>query len=162
MRQIKMGGANLFFFARKLESDWIIAAGTETLVRTEGKMNGEKYREILDENLLQNAQDLRLGRRFTFQQDNNPKHTTQRWLWDKFLNVLEWPSQSPDLNPIEHLWRDLKTAVHRLSPSKQTELERICRVEWKKLPRYRCAKLVASYPGRLKASIAAKGASTKY
>ena len=66
------------------------------------------------------------------------------------LNVLEWPSQSPDLNPIEHLWRDL------------TELERICREEWEKLPKYRCAKLVVSYPRRLEAVVAAKGASTKY
>ena len=41
-------------------------AGTGRLVRIEGKMNGEKYREILDEDLLQSAQDLRLGRRFTF------------------------------------------------------------------------------------------------
>ena len=41
------------------------AAGTRRLVRLEGKMNGEKYREILDENMLQSAQDLRLGRRFT-------------------------------------------------------------------------------------------------
>ena len=66
-------------------------------------MNGAKYREILDENLLQSPQDIRLGRRFTFQQDNDPKHTAktmQEWLWDKSLNVLEWPSQSPDLNPI--------------------------------------------------------------
>ena len=57
-------------------------------------MSGAKYREILDENLLQSAQDLRLGRRLTFQQDNDPKHTAktmQKWL----LNVLEWPSQSP-------------------------------------------------------------------
>ena len=65
------------------------------LVRIEGKMNGAKYREILDENLLKSAQDIR---RVTFQQDNNLKHiakTTQEWLWDKSLNVLEWPTQSP-------------------------------------------------------------------
>uniref|UniRef100_A0AAZ3RK11 Uncharacterized protein n=1 Tax=Oncorhynchus tshawytscha TaxID=74940 RepID=A0AAZ3RK11_ONCTS len=42
------------------------AAGTERLVRIEGKINGAKYREILDENLLQSTQDLRLGQRFTF------------------------------------------------------------------------------------------------
>ena len=71
------------------------STGTVRLVRIEGKMNGGKYREILDENLLQSAQDLRLGQRFTIQQDNDPKHTaktTQGWLWDKSLNVLEWPS----------------------------------------------------------------------
>ena len=51
-------------------------------------MNGAKYREILDDNLLQNTQNLRLGQRLTFQQDNDPKHTpktTQEWLWDKTL-----------------------------------------------------------------------------
>ena len=53
------------------------AAGTGRLVRMEGKMNGAKYREILDENLLQSAQDLRLERRFTFRTDNDPKHTTK-------------------------------------------------------------------------------------
>ena len=49
-------------------------AGTERVVRIKGKMNGAKYREILDENLLQGTQDLRLGQRFTFQQDNAPEH----------------------------------------------------------------------------------------
>lgn len=59
------------------------AARTGRLVRIKGKMNGAKYREILDENLLQSAQVLRLGRRFTFQQDNNHKNTIkkmQEWL----------------------------------------------------------------------------------
>jgi hypothetical protein len=58
------------------------AAGTGRLVSIEGKMNEAKYRESLDENLLQSAQDLRLGRRFTFQQDNDPKHTAKI--------MLEW------------------------------------------------------------------------
>ena len=78
------------------------------------------------------------------------------------LNVLEWPSQSPDFNPIEHFWRDLTIAVQRRSPSNLTELERVCREEWEKLPKYRCANLVASYARTHKTLIAAKGGSTKY
>jgi hypothetical protein len=71
-----------------------------------GKDERRKYREILNENLLQSTQDLRLGPRFTVQQNNDPKHTAktmQEWLWDKSLNVIEWPSQRPDLNLIENL-----------------------------------------------------------
>jgi hypothetical protein len=70
------------------------------------------------------------GRRFTFLTGQRPKHaakTTQEWLQDKFLNVLEWPSQSPDLNLFEHLWRDLNIAVQRRFPSNLTELEGIFR-----------------------------------
>jgi hypothetical protein len=52
------------------------AAGTERLVRKE-KMNRAKYRETFDLNLLQSAQYFRLGQRFTFQQDNKPKHTAK-------------------------------------------------------------------------------------
>ncbi|KAK6293211.1 hypothetical protein J4Q44_G00367120 [Coregonus suidteri] len=90
-----------------LHQSGLYATGTGRLVRIEGKMNGAKHREILDENLLQSSQDLRLG------------------------------AKSPDLNLIEHLWRDLKIAVQRRSPSNLTELERICREEWEKLPKYR-------------------------
>ncbi len=128
-------------------------------------MNAAKYRDILDENLLQSAQDLRLGLRFTFQQDNDPKHTakiTKEWLHNNYVTVLEWPSQSPDLNPIEHLWRDLKMAVHQRLPSNLTELERICKEEWQRIPKSRCEKLVASFPKILMAVLNQKGASTKY
>jgi len=141
------------------------AAGTGRLVKVEGKLNGAKVQSYPQLNLFHSAQDRILGWRFTFQQDNDLKLTakaTQEWLRDNSVNVLEWPSQSPDLNPIEHLWRDPKIYVHWWSPSNLTELERICEEEWQKIPQSRCAKLVASYRKRLEAVIAAKGASTKY
>ena len=68
-------------------------------------MDSAKYRRILDENLFESAMNLKLCRRFTFQQDNDPKHkakATLEWLNKNKINVLEWPSQSPYLNPIEY------------------------------------------------------------
>jgi len=58
-------------------------------------MNGAKYRKILDHNLLESAMNLKLGRKFTFQQDNDLKHkaeATLEWLSNNKINVLEWPS----------------------------------------------------------------------
>ncbi len=156
---VKHGGGSIMLWG------CFSAAGTGRLVAIEGKMNAAKYRDILDENLLQSAQDIRLGRRFTFQQDNDPKPTakiTKEWLHNNSVTFLEGPSQSPGLNPIEHLWRDLKMAVHQRLPSNLTKLERICKEEWQRIPKSRCEKLVASFPKRLMAVLKQKGASTKY
>ena len=150
---VKHGGGSIMLW------ECFSVAGTARLVRIEWKMNAAIYRDILDKNLLESALDLRLGQRFIFQQDNGPKHgakITKEWLWDNFVNVLEWPSQSPELNLIKHLWRDLKMVVHWCFPSNLMELERSCKEESE------CAKLAASYSKRFEDVIGAKGAPTTF
>ncbi len=91
------------------------------------------------------------------------KHTTKvtkEWL-KKHIKVLEWPSQSPDLNSIENLWRELKVRVAKRQPRNLNDLERICK-EWDKIPPEMCANLVANYKKHLTSVIANKGFATKY
>ncbi|KAI5609036.1 hypothetical protein C0J50_6038, partial [Silurus asotus] len=131
-KSVKSGGGSVMVWGM------FSAAVVGPLIQIHGRMNAAKYRDILDENLLQSALDLRLGRRFTFQQDNDPKHTakiTKEWLYNNSVTVFEWTSQSSDST---NLWRDLKMAVHQRLPSNLTEMERICKVEWQRIPKSRC------------------------
>ena len=128
-------------------------------------MRKEDYIQILDENLKESAEKLELGSNWKFQQDNDPKHTAKvvkEWFEDNDISVLEWPSQSPDLNPIENLWRDLKTRVTARKPTSLTQLEAFAREEWAKIPQETCGKLVSTYRNRLEAVIRNKGYAIDY
>ena len=140
------------------------AAGPGKLAIIDGIMNYTMYQKILNDNLMPSVRQLKLKRKWIMQQDNDPKHSsksTKEWLKKKIC-TLEWPSQSPDLNPIEMLWGDLKRAVRARKPSNLTDLKQFCIEEWAKIPVSRCEKLVKGYRKRLLAVIAAKGGATQY
>lgn len=156
---VKYGGGSIMVWG------CFAASGPGRIAVINGKMNSKIYQDILQENIRPSVHQLKLKRGWVMQQDNDPKHTsksTTEWFKLKKLRVLEWPSQSPDLNPIEMLWHDLKRAIHTRQPKNIAELKQFCEEEWSKIPPGRCAGLICNYRKRLVEVIAAKGGSTSY
>lgn len=156
---VKHGGGSIMVWA------CFAASGPGQITVIDGKMNSKLYQDILQENIRPSVRQLQLKREWVMQQDNDSKHTsksTKEWLTQKKIRVLEWPSQSPDLNPIEMLWHDLKKAIHTRQPRNLAELKLFCQEEWSKIPPGRCAGLISNYSKRLVEVIAAKGGSTSY
>ncbi|KAF2357440.1 Homeobox domain-like [Trinorchestia longiramus] len=70
--------------------------------------------------------------------------------------------QSPDMNPVENLWRELKLKIQKRGPNNITELKEICIEEWNKITSETCKKLLVNYYKRFDAIINNKGYAMKY
>lgn len=127
-------------------------------------MTAGVYVHLLENVMLPFAEE-EMPLKWVFQQDNDPKHTSRRakaWFAENNIDVMVWPSQSPDLNPIENLWADVKKAVSLKRPSNKEELWRVVEIAWKSIDIDTCKKLVNSMPRRCEQVIRNKGFSTKY
>jgi transposase len=135
------------------------------LYRIVGNLDQVYYKKILQQEMIPSAQDIFGDESWIFQQDNDPKHTAksvQNYLRNKSITVLDWPSQSPDLNPIENLWSYLEHSTIERKPKSEAELFEILEKAWEDIPAELLHSLVESMPRRCQAVIDAKGYATKY
>jgi transposase len=155
---VKYGGGSVMVWA------CFSSKGVGKITIIDGTMNAEGYCRILDTCLLESASELKMTD-FIFQQDNDPKHTSvtvKEYLDIKKVKTMSWPPQSPDMNPIENLWRHLKILVSNRNPKNIKDLKEIIVQEWNRIDPKICKKLVSSMHQRALDLWLAKGNHTKY
>jgi len=157
---VKHGGGNVMVWGA------MCSQGVGYFVHIDEIMTGEVYRLILDANLLPSAEFLMHGQEsWIFQQDNDPKHTSrtaQQWLRENQVTAMDWPPQSPDLNPIENLWDLLDRKRNEIHARNAAQLFQILTDAWASILPEDCQKLINSMPRRLQAVIDANGGPINY
>uniref|UniRef100_A0A3P8UHJ6 Tc1-like transposase DDE domain-containing protein n=1 Tax=Cynoglossus semilaevis TaxID=244447 RepID=A0A3P8UHJ6_CYNSE len=141
------------------------SAGVGKLCFLKSKVTATVYQNVLEDFMIPSAEDLYGDADFIFQQDLAPAHTarsTKTWFDAHAITVLDWPANSPDLNPIENLWGILKRKMRGTRPNNKEELTASIKEMWASITPMQCHSLIASMPRRIKAVIKAKGFPTKY
>lgn len=159
IKTVKHGGGGIMVWG------CMAASGVGNMVIIDGIMDHKVYLNILKENLQASAEKLGLQDTFYFQQDNDPKHKSyvvRQWLVYNVPHLLETPPQSPDLNPIEHLWSILGKKIREHVIQNKTDLKHVILEEWSKISISLTQKLVLSMPNRLSEVIKLKGYPTRY
>lgn len=162
MPTVKHGGGSIMIWG------CMSANGVGEMFICEGRMNSAHYIKILKD-ALQSSYRKIFGhlnsRNIIFQQDNAPCHksnATMKWMAKNKIQLLDWPAQSPDLNPIEHLWSILKTKIQQHNITSKESLKLALKKEWNMISPEQCRQLVATMLKRIAAVIKAKGGATKY
>ena len=144
------------------------SSSTGMLYTCEGRMNSTIYTNMLDQvyrSSLTKIFNNNIPSDVIFQQDNAPCHTSKvsiGWFEKKWITVMTWPPQSPDLNPIENLWSHLGKRVRMHKCSSKKELEAKLHEELQKTDPTTGNNLVNNMQNWINFVIKAKGGHTKY
>lgn len=100
-------------------------------------------------------------------QDGAPCHramSVKKFLASKKIQILPWPGNSPDMNPIENLWAIIKRRLKTKNITTEDQLIKTVEKIWYEDPEIQslCPKLIESMPNRIDDNIANKGFHTKY
>ncbi len=143
----------------------ITADGPGDLVFLDGTMNQHVYKNVLESHLVPFLKKNQF-KNFIFQQDGAPCHTSKllkEFFTEAKIQLLEWTAQSPDINPIEHVWAIIKRILGNRKFNNfedlKSEILRIWRTE---ITPELCRNLIASMPCRIDEVIKSKGGSTRY
>lgn len=154
---IKFGGGSIMVWGS------FSLCGVGNICKIEGILNKEGYKTILSDYAIPSGLQL-IGDNFIFQQDNDPKHRSklcmdflQSQQNEGILQIMEWPPQSPDLNPIELLWDQLDRNIRQTCPSSKEQLWNSLQNYWKEIPKDTLSKLIERMPRICKVVIKSKG-----
>jgi transposase len=132
-------------------------------------MTAKRYKYVLQRLFIPFYNEMRrkYGDKVVMQEDNAPWHTARiitNYLANKKVNRIVWPPQSPDLNPIENLWKHIKDLIsrrrHRVRDVK--DMRFALTAIWPEIDGNFLLKLCDSVPRRWKACLKNKGGATKY